>query len=230
MIEEKAYEMKVDPLEEYYIKTVDYDRVLEGNLLLWTEYLDNCLKDYVIRYNFNFFEVANRFHDFISFPYKYDFSEEECRFHWSFLHSARALNIVIDDEYYKKLKEKHKDFTKKPKTKNDYTDVVEILDEQLINQNKLDAILQPEGIVESKKIEVKENPKQLKEEKPEEENLMKKIMEMNEKNREDNQRKLELYNINLRKDSEHVHDKLEDNVNKGEENEEVGILFNKGRL
>ncbi len=52
MIEEKPYEMKGDPLEEYYIKTVDYDRVLEGNLLLWTEYLDNCLKDYVIRYNF----------------------------------------------------------------------------------------------------------------------------------------------------------------------------------
>jgi hypothetical protein len=229
MIEEKPYEMKGDPLEEYYIKTVDYDRVLEGNLLLWTEYLDNCLKDYVIRYNFNFFEVANRFHDFISFPYKYDFSEEECRFHWSFLHSARALNIIIDDEFYKKLKEKHKDFTKKPKTKNDYTDVVEILDEQLISQNKLDALPQPERIVEAKKVEVKDNSKQLKEEKPEEENLMKRIMEMNEINREENERKLENEKIQLHKESEKNNDKNEENVNKGEENEEVGILFNKGR-
>lgn len=221
MIEEKPYEMKGDPLEEYYVKTIDYDRVLEGNLLLWTEYLDNCLKDYVIRYNFNFFEVANRFHEFISFPYKYDFSEEECRFHWSFLHSARSLNIVIDDDYYKRLKEKNKDFTKKPKTKNEYTDVVEILDEELVNQNKLESITKPMQISDVKNLEVKEISKIIKEEKPEEENLMKKIMEMNERNIEENLRKLQKENINSDEKIEKDIENDQDIDNKKDENEEV---------
>ena len=51
MIVEESIQTKNDILTEYYNKTVAYDRVLEGNLLLWTEYLDNCLKDYVVRYN-----------------------------------------------------------------------------------------------------------------------------------------------------------------------------------
>ena len=196
--------MRGDPLNEYYTKTVDYDRVLEGNLLLWTEYLDNCLKDYVIRYNFNFFEVANRFHEFISFPYKYDFSEEECRFHWSFLHAARALNLVVDDEFYKKLKEKHKDFTKKPKTDNDCTDLVDMLDEELVKQNKIEAIAKPKEIVNVANMEVKDLSMKKKEEKPEEEDLMKKILEMNEKNRAENKerdKKQEMETKNLKQEN-----------------------------
>lgn len=181
MIVEESIQTKNDILTEYYNKTVAYDRVLEGNLLLWTEYLDNCLKDYVVRYNFNFFEVANRFHEFISFPYKYDFSEEECRFHWSFIHSARALNLKIDNEFYAQLKKFHKDFHKKPKIKNEYTDVVDILDEQIANEKEIEA--------KDQKKDTKfmnQELSALKKEIPEEDDLMKRILDMNERNRVEN--------------------------------------------
>lgn len=207
MREENKYEQTEDPMFEYYRNAMNYDRCLEGNLLLWTEYLDNCLKDYVIRYNFNFFEVANRFHDFISFPYKYDFSEEECRFHWAFLHSARGLGITIDDDFYKELKKNHKNFSKKPKQKNEYTDVVEILDEELAEQSKAAEASKAPNIINVNvtNMEINELTKKRKEEKPEEEDLMKKILEINERNRLEN---LEREKENNRKQEELENDKL----------------------
>ena len=70
MIEDESNKLKDDFLKEYYTRTIEYDRVLEGNLLLWTEYLDNCLKDYVIRFNFNFLksliDFMNSFHSHIN--------------------------------------------------------------------------------------------------------------------------------------------------------------------
>lgn len=100
----------VDESRMKYIcnKIVDNKAILLSNSNIWTAFLDEQLKDFVVQYNFNFFEVANRFHDFIAFPYKYDFSEDEIRRHWSFLHACRYLGTEIDDEYYDKLKARAK--------------------------------------------------------------------------------------------------------------------------
>lgn len=88
-----------------------------SNSQIWTAFLDEQLREFVVQYNFNFFEVANRFHDFIAFPYKYDFSEDEIRRHWSFLHACRYLGIEIDDDYYDKLKARAKEEEKENKMK-----------------------------------------------------------------------------------------------------------------
>ena len=90
---------------KYICDKIMQNRAIQiSNSTIWTGFLDEQLKDFVIFYNFNFFEVANRFHEFIAFPFKYDFSENEIRRHWSFLHAARYLNLEIDGEYYDKLK------------------------------------------------------------------------------------------------------------------------------
>ena len=63
--------------------------------------------DYVIIYNFNFSIIAEKFQELIAFPLKYDFTEDEIRKHWAFLHAARQLDIEIDNAYYNELKEKN---------------------------------------------------------------------------------------------------------------------------
>ncbi len=71
-----------------------------SNSKIWTYFLDNKLRDFVIEYNFNFADIANRFQEFIAYPYKYDFTEEEIRKHWAFLHSCRYLNKDIYEDFY----------------------------------------------------------------------------------------------------------------------------------
>ena len=229
MIEDESNKLKDDFLKEYYTRTIEYDRVLEGNLLLWTEYLDNCLKDYVIRFNFNFFEVANRFHEFISFPYKYDFSEEECRFHWSFLHSARALNLKVDNEFYDQLKKKHKDFHKKPKKTNEYTDVVEMLDEQLANESKSLVQEKPNNTIVTSQEKL--NQKEIKEkERQDDDNLMKRILEMNERNRIENQERerIKEKELSITENTE-TQRETKNNINEDENENEKEVLFDKNR-
>lgn len=111
----------VDETRMKYIcnKIIDNKAIQTSNSSIWTAFLDEQLKDFVVQYNFNFFEVANRFHDFIAFPYKYDFSEDEIRRHWSFLHACRYLAIEIDDEYYEKLKATAKQQEKEANTEKE---------------------------------------------------------------------------------------------------------------
>ena len=87
-------------------KIVENEKIIENNAKFWTLYLDNQLKEFVILYNFNFFEVANRFHGFISIDKRYEFNENEIRRHWSFLHAMRYLNFPVDNEYYLQLKKR----------------------------------------------------------------------------------------------------------------------------
>lgn len=89
-------------------KIIENQKIIENNAKFWTFYLDNQLKQFVILYNFNFFEVANRFHGFISMKNKYEFNENEIRRHWSFLHAMRYLNKPVDNEYYTEIKKKFK--------------------------------------------------------------------------------------------------------------------------
>ncbi len=99
--------LKMNNSDEYYDitnKLLQSEKVIEGNINLWTTYLDECLTDFVILYNFNFFDIASKFHNFISFPYKYEFSEDEVKRHWAFLHAARVKNITIDEDYYELIR------------------------------------------------------------------------------------------------------------------------------
>jgi hypothetical protein len=97
---------KIDDERMNYVcnKILENKKILDSNGKLWTTFLDIQLKEFVILYNFNFYEVANRFHDFMSMHKKYEFTEDEIRRHWSFLHAARYLNLQVDDEYYKARK------------------------------------------------------------------------------------------------------------------------------
>lgn len=89
-------------------KTVENEKILESNGKLWTTALDMQLKEFVILYNFNFYDIANRFHNFISEKKRYEFTEDEIRRHWAFIHATRYLNISIDEEYYERMRLKYK--------------------------------------------------------------------------------------------------------------------------
>ena len=91
-------------LERIYNKTLKNNEVIESNITLWTPHLDNYLRDLVLLFNFNFNDIANKFQEIIALPYKYDFSDEEVARHWAFLHSARELKVVVDEDYYDQLR------------------------------------------------------------------------------------------------------------------------------
>jgi hypothetical protein len=95
-----------------YNKTLENKSIQISNSKIWTYFLDNKLRDFVIEYNFNFFEIANRFHEFIAYPFKYDFSEDEIRRHWAFLNACRFLGKEIDDDYYDEIKVNSKNLEK----------------------------------------------------------------------------------------------------------------------
>ena len=88
-------------------RTLNNKTIQISNSKIWTYFLDNQLRDFVIEYNFNFADIANRFQEFIAYPYKYDFTEEEIRKHWAFMHSSRYLKKDIDDEFYDNLKKNY---------------------------------------------------------------------------------------------------------------------------
>lgn len=122
-------------------KTVENQKILESNAKLWTEFLDNQLKDFVILYNFNFYEVANRFHEFISFPHKYEFNEDEIRRHWAFIHAGRYLKMTVDEDYYDALKVKYKIYLQEKKIEIDQSEIKEKeLAQEIQRQKEIDKI------------------------------------------------------------------------------------------
>ena len=101
---------QVDPERMNYFctKTMENEKILESNGKIWTIELDKQLTEFVILYNFNFYEVANRFHNFLSQNRKYEFTEDEIRRHWAFIHAARFLDKPIDETYYEGKRVKYK--------------------------------------------------------------------------------------------------------------------------
>jgi hypothetical protein len=97
-----------ESMDYFCKKTVENEKILESNGKLWTTALDMQLKEFVILYNFNFYDIASRFHNFISEKKRYDFTEDEIRRHWAFIHAARYLNITVDEDYYQRMSTKYK--------------------------------------------------------------------------------------------------------------------------
>ena len=82
-------------------------KVKEQNGKLWTPYHDMQLYEFVVKYNFNFFEIANKFQSLCNNSKKYQYSEEAVRLHWTFLHMMRFLGKTPDNNYYQQMKMKY---------------------------------------------------------------------------------------------------------------------------
>lgn len=101
---------------------IENDSIKRSNARLWTVFLDRKLHEYMIIYNFNYYEISNKFHDIIILPIRYEFTEEEIRKHWSFLYCCRMVGFVPEETYYANLKGKYKeicDEKDKDKEKNE---------------------------------------------------------------------------------------------------------------
>jgi hypothetical protein len=88
----------------YYTKTVENEKVLEGNGKYWSVNLDQILKTLVVLYNFNFHQIEEKLESLM--PKNIELLEEEIKRHWAFLHAARCLRITVNEEYYTSMREK----------------------------------------------------------------------------------------------------------------------------
>ena len=88
----------------YMTRVIDNIKVKKQNGRLWTTFHDMQLFEYVIKYNFNFYEISNAFQSLCTNDKKYEYSEDAVRLHWSFLHAMRYFNKTPDDAYYQRMK------------------------------------------------------------------------------------------------------------------------------
>ena len=98
----------------YLNKIIDNIKVKQQNGRLWTPYHDMQLYEYVIKYNFNFYEISNAFQRWCTNDKKYEYSEDAVRLHWAFLHSMRHFEQTPDEAYYQRMKLQYD--KEKPKT------------------------------------------------------------------------------------------------------------------
>ena len=88
----------------YLNKVIDNLKVKQQNGRLWTPYHDMQLYEYVIKYNFNFYEISNAFQKLCTNDKKYEYSEDAVRLHWAFLHAMRHFEQTPDEAYYQRMK------------------------------------------------------------------------------------------------------------------------------
>ena len=98
----------------YMNKVIDNIKVKQQNGRLWTPYHDMQLYEYVIKYNFNFYEISNAFQRLCINDKKYEYSEDAVRLHWAFLHAMRHFDQTPDEAYYQRMKLQYD--KEKPKT------------------------------------------------------------------------------------------------------------------
>ena len=108
----------------YMNKVIDNIKVKQQNGRLWTPYHDMQLYEYVIKYNFNFYEISNAFQRLCINDKKYEYSEDAVRLHWAFLHAMRHFDQTPDEAYYQRMKlqydkEKPKTFKKRVEEKEE---------------------------------------------------------------------------------------------------------------
>ena len=82
-------------------------KIKQQNGRLWTPFHDMQMYEYVIKYNFNFFDIANRFQALCNNKKKYEYSEDAVRLHWAFLHAMRMNNQIPNEKYYQQMKLKY---------------------------------------------------------------------------------------------------------------------------
>ena len=113
----------------YMNKIIDNLKIKQQNGRLWTPYHDMQLYEYVIKYNFNFYEISNAFQKLCTNDKKYEYSEDAVRLHWAFLHAMRHFDQTPDEAYYQRMKLQYD--KEKPKTfKNSVEEKEKILSEE----------------------------------------------------------------------------------------------------
>jgi hypothetical protein len=153
---------------------LDDIKIKQQNGRLWTPYHDMQLYEYVIKYNFNFFDIANRFQSLCNNNKKYEYSEDAVRLHWAFLHAMRMNNQIPNETYYQQMKLKY--------------DKIEETSFKTVTQEKKDALSEEEDIKRMKEEFYKmQNEKKLKEE--EEKNKNKEEEEKKKKEKEELEKK-----------------------------------------
>ena len=98
----------------YMNQVIDNLKVKQQNGRLWTPYHDMQLYEYVIKYNFNFYEISNAFQRLCTNDKKYEYSEDAVRLHWAFLHAMRNFDQTPNEAYYQRMKLQYD--KEKPKT------------------------------------------------------------------------------------------------------------------
>ena len=168
-------------------KIISNPKIAEQNGRLWTVYHDMQLFEYVIKYNFNFYEIANRFQNLCNNYKKYEYSEDAIRLHWSFLHAMRLLEKPVDVDYYKEMKlrydNKEKELSlkalheEKIKTLSEEEDIKRMKEEMEKAQNERYALVGTKDNTNNKDNKKKEEEEK---KKKEEEEKKKKEEEKNE--------------------------------------------------
>lgn len=140
---------------------IENDSIKRSNARLWTVFLDRKLHEYMIIYNFNYYEISNKFHDIIILPIRYEFTEEEIRKHWSFLYCCRMVGFVPEETYYANLKGKYKEMGDE-KEKNEIDKRSGVFNEKLgigsedvfVQSDEVERIDNSESMIKNKEVAI----------------------------------------------------------------------------
>ena len=143
-------------------------KIKQQNGRLWTPFHDMQMYEYVIKYNFNFFDIANRFQALCNNKKKYEYSEDAVRLHWAFLHAMRMNNRVPNEKYYQQMKlkyDKNEETTFKTVTQ-DKKDNMMLSEEEDIKRMKeeFEKMQREKNMSEEEKIKKKEEEERKKKE------------------------------------------------------------------
>ena len=185
-------------------------KIKQQNGRLWTPFHDMQMYEYVIKYNFNFFDIANRFQALCNNKKKYEYSEDAVRLHWAFLHAMRMNNQVPNEKYYQQMKlkyDKNEETTFKTVTQ-DKKDNMMLSEEEDIKRMKeeFEKMQREKNMSEEEKIKKKEEEERKKKEeelkkKEEEQKRKKKLQEEEQKKKkklEEEKKRLEEENKPLK--------------------------------
>ena len=115
-------------MDYYYKKIVNNEDVMKANGRLWSLSLDQQLREQVVLYNFNFKIVSENLQNFQNI----DNIEEEIKRHWAFLHSARHIHLLVNEDYYKSMRDKY------PEEKPSFSNEEEILIKELEEKKRIE--------------------------------------------------------------------------------------------
>ena len=186
----------------YMNKVIDDIKVKQQNGRLWTPYHDMQLYEYVIKYNFNFYEISNAFQRLCTNDKKYEYSEDAVRLHWAFLHSMRHFDQTPDEAYYQRMKLQYDKEKPTFKKRVEEKEEIKLSEEEDIKKMKDEF----EQIMKEKYDKDKDKDK---EKKDNEEKI-------NENNENSNNNKVELD----KKEQEEVEELINESKRKKEEKEE----------
>lgn len=202
----------------YMNKVIDDIKVKQQNGRLWTPYHDMQLYEYVIKYNFNFYEISNAFQRLCTNEKKYEYSEDAVRLHWAFLHSMRHFDQTPDEAYYQRMKLQYDKEKPTFKKRVEEKEEIKLSEEEDIKKMKgeFEQIMK-EKYDKDKEKENKDNEENVNEKKDNINNIK---VELNKKEQEEVE---ELINESKRKKEENDNKENKEELNNDNKEEEKPI-------